>query len=640
MEKTNKKNQRTKRNVMVSAVLAILLCIGIIVGATFALFTSEDKVNVSVTSGNVEITAVASDLVTYSGKDLTGNADVDADRIYKVTELGYENLTFANGGTAKSSTGKDNEQLITLDKMTPGDKVTFTLTLTNFSNVKTKYRMSVQKVSDDTEDPLFDVLSFDIAGFVSDGYSTWKELDAADATTGSSKIREYSCYIELPTTVGSKYRNKSCQIAFKVEQVQGNAKTVDVDENTKLSLFEVNDIDDFMALQSNYTSISESGVVKLMDDIDLKDQTWAPIGNGTRSGQNVTGDVFKATFDGAGHTISNLSITSTSNVNSGIGLFGTVDGGTVKNLKLDTVNVSVSSADNIGAAVGILLNGGKVENVEVSSGTVLGTDGVGGVVGRILASGSVIKCTNNAKVTSGSAVGGVVGKAYYTKEGAEMNIIDCTNTGAVEAQYAAGGIVGYSASNIIDCTNSGIITISGTNVSSAGGIVGEQNFYGEISGNTNTADITFADGVSGNCAVGGIVGWIRYLSSGSYVNQEVITVNGNTNSGSISITGTAAGGIVGLAYNQAVITGNTNTAASISATGTFAAGIATLQSNDNNATIGKPTVENPRFIVSGNKTTTTSVTADCNAPVVYSNGGGGNDFAKIVNNDPTTNDQQ
>ncbi len=64
---------------------------------------------------------------------------------------------------------------------------------------------------------------------------------------------------------------------------------------------------------------------------------------------------------------------------------------------------------------------------------------------------------------------------------------------------------------------------------------------------------------------GCIIGWIRYQNGTAYANNMTIVVSGNENSGSITATGSlGSGGIVGLAYNHATVTGNTNTAASIS----------------------------------------------------------------------------
>lgn len=357
----------------------------------------------------------------------------------------------------------------------------------------------------------------------------------------------------------------------------------------------------------------EGKTIALENNIDLSKETWEPIGNGTRDGSNYTGNAFKGTFDGNGYTISNVTTS----------LFGVVDGGTVQNVKL-VANID-SSADSVGAAVALLC-GGTVDNVSVS-GTVKGLEGVGGVVGRMLVAGTVTGCTNNATVTqtgTQDSAGGIVGKAYYTEPGKEMTIRNCSNSGTVTSDYAAGGIVGFSAANVTDCTNSAAISAN----LEAGGIVGEQTNYGEVSGNTNSGDI------SANKS-GGIIGWVRYQENASaYANNEVIAVTGNTNSGTITGSGdvstqSSAGGIVGLAYNQATVTGNTNSAASISAS-TFAAGIVgAIQQEKNNLDI-----DSAKFVVSNNATTTTfeNISANCKDLYVYNNDPNNSDFATIEGN--------
>ncbi len=117
-----------------------------------------------------------------------------------------------------------------------------------------------------------------------------------------------------------------------------------------------------------------------------------------------------------------------------------------------------------------------------------------------------------------------------------------------------------------DCTNTGTVTASGTGV---GGIVGEQQNYGIVSGNTNTADIT---NNSDGFGTGGIVGWVRYSGSDSdYQMKAMVEVTGNRNSGSVT-GGTSSGGIVGHIYNNCLVSGNINTATEISSDN-FAAGI-------------------------------------------------------------------
>ena len=157
----------------------------------------------------------------------------------------------------------------------------------------------------------------------------------------------------------------------------------------------------------------EGKTVTLAADLNLTDIEWTPIGNGTRSGTSYSGKAFKGTFDGGDYTISGLTITTTTDKNAAVGLFGVVDGGTVKNLNLTGVNVAVSNSNLMGAAIGMMLNDATAEKITVS-GAVTGYDGVGGIVGRLIISGTIKDCTNNASVTSTyGGIGGIVGKAYY-----------------------------------------------------------------------------------------------------------------------------------------------------------------------------------------------------------------------------------
>ena len=80
-----------KRNIIVSAILTIMLCVSLVAGATYALFTSESKVNIAVTSGKVEVVADISD-TEYKSLDTNWTAFND-------------NATFSVGGTVAIANG-------------------------------------------------------------------------------------------------------------------------------------------------------------------------------------------------------------------------------------------------------------------------------------------------------------------------------------------------------------------------------------------------------------------------------------------------------------------------------------------------------------------------------------------------------
>lgn len=353
----------------------------------------------------------------------------------------------------------------------------------------------------------------------------------------------------------------------------------------------------------------EGKTIVLTADANLGGEEWMPIGNGTRSGQTYTGNAFKGTFDGNGKTISGLKITERSG-KAAAGLFGVLDGGTVKNVTLE-VDIDVASKSNELAAgcVGLLTNNGLVENVTVS-GSVKSGETAAGIVSRVIKSGTVRNCHNHATI-SGTAhnAGGIVGAAYYDNEG--MTIEGCTNDGAVSGTYAVGGIAGLSVAEIKNCSNSATVTGNGTSV---GGVIGEQQNAGSVTGCTNTGNVTNNTEAYGN---GGIVGWIRYSGgTADYPNKSIITVSGCENRGTVS-GGNDAGGIVGMVYHYGRIYDNKNYAPTLSAK-TFVAGVVgTAQFTE--AHLGMTDEEHVYVTNNYSETTLDNMTGGLKAKFVYIN---------------------
>ena len=298
-------------------------------------------------------------------------------------------------------------------------------------------------------------------------------------------------------------------------------------EGTEASPYLIDSADKLTALRNEVNGGEAfAGVYfKLTSDITLSGE-WTAIGNGSRNGTGYTGNAFKGVFDGDNNTISGLIITSTTAADAAIGLFGVVDGGTVKNLNLTDVNINVTNSNLAGAAIGMMLNGATAEAITVS-GAVVGNDGVGGIVGRVIIDGTIANCINNASVTSSyGGIGGIVGKAYY-EDGANTatfaTVTGCTNKGTVTAPMYVGGIAGLARANVTNCVNEGAV-VGGTQT---GGIVGQLMAAGTVSGNENKAK------VSGKSHVGGIIG--DYSQSGSYTYNNV-TIANNVNRGELAAT--------------------------------------------------------------------------------------------------------
>ena len=204
----------------------------------------------------------------------------------------------------------------------------------------------------------------------------------------------------------------------------------------------------------------------LTADIDLTGKDWSPIG--TNFYNSYTG-----TFDGGGHTIKGLTVTTNDQY---VGLFGRLGkAGTVKNVVME--GVQITSNHSLGYAGGVagFSWGGTIENCSVS-GSVSGTVSVGGVVG-IQWEASITGCSSSATVKGMVQVGGVAGE---TNSGATMAACYATGNVTIEIDpinnILGGGLVGFNAgSSVLACYATGNVTSTGSSTGNVhiGGFLGD-----------------------------------------------------------------------------------------------------------------------------------------------------------------------
>ena len=204
--------------------------------------------------------------------------------------------------------------------------------------------------------------------------------------------------------------------------------------------------------------------ITLDTDIDLTGKDWTPIGTDYDNS-------YKGTFDGGGHTITGLTFTTNDEY---AGLFGWLNrAGTVKNVVMEGVQITSNQiyGGSIGGVVGY--SWGTIENCSVS-GSVSGTDCVGGVVGSQKA-GSIIGCCTSATVKGTHYVGGVAGEKWGT-------MTACYATGNVTLEIASqknlygGGVVGLNGgSRVLACYATGNVTSTGSSTGNVhiGGLFGD-----------------------------------------------------------------------------------------------------------------------------------------------------------------------
>lgn len=441
-----KMTKKVSKTLILSAAAALAFG-GVAVGTTYALFTSQAGAEVTVASGKVSLKSEIKDFKLYSLNETSG----------EIEEV--EGTAFTNGGSVKINEGTTT---VALDKITPGDKVEFTIVVTNESNVDIKYHKFFQTLNDTG---LCDGLDIKIDGEAYDGstlngeYENWLQSD-------ENKTKEIKVSIELPVDKGNAYQEKKCDLSFKYEAIQKNAKVEAVDDTT-FAIYTPTDLAVFAKKINAGTYNYEKTV--LMNDIDM-------------DGLNYTSPLYADTktleFDGNGHMIKNLSpIENKDNSNNyGVGLIGKLGTGSLKLYDLSMENVN---------AIGTVF-------------TVAGDQhaGAGAIVGTSDAGASSIAISNvsvtGVKIKNAKYVGGLVG---YSAVSGTATLENVTIKDADVDGYTAGGIIGQvgGGSAAINGAKGNGITVTG--YQREGGMVGA------VSG-TLSLDITY-DGTAYSSTISG-----------------------------------------------------------------------------------------------------------------------------------------
>ena len=298
-----------------------------------------------------------------------------------------------------------------------------------------------------------------------------------------------------------KYKQAQEDEEIEVEKIEYAAEGKNITEVKKISNKE--EFENFRDEVNEGKKNFENTLVKLYCDLDLSGETWTPIGTKDHP--------FNGVFNGNGHKITNLNITSGEEPS---GIFGCAEG-IIENIGIESGNITASG--NVGGIVGKF--SGTIENcynkVNITAnieGTVSEngrTTGVGGIVGNEIGDINIIRCRNtgNIIVTEtgctkySSLVGGIFGVW-------SLNCEECVNKGDITFKTdgvnpMCGGI-GGSSSHIRYCYNTGDISCESTNsndrFTAAGGIIGQ----------TRSSDIIFIGCFSvGTAGIKDIAGSIR-----------------------------------------------------------------------------------------------------------------------------------
>ena len=270
--------------------------------------------------------------------------------------------------------------------------------------------------------------------------------------------------------------------------------------------------------QGNYTVTSAEGlknIAKLVNEEGKTDIDITLTGNITLTGEwtpigTSISNAYTGTFDGGGHTITGLTVTTNDEY---AGLFGYLSNfnnaaGTVKNVVMDGIQITCNHRSGYAGGV-VGYSWGTIENCSVS-GSVSATVSVGGVVG-VQRDGSITGCSSSATVKGTLYVGGVAG---WTNFGATLTA--CYATGNVIIEIAptqnisGGGLVGFNDGiSLLSCYATGNVTSTGSSTGYVhiGGFLGDNyttvtacywknNHEQGIGYNRRSTKVTEVDGTS------------------------------------------------------------------------------------------------------------------------------------------------
>ena len=375
-----------KKLSLYSSIISIMLCMAMIVGATYALFSSTDTINIAVNAANVSVDAYIDEasLITYS-------MGVATDTVGK----------FELGGTV----GYDQETGDwTLDQIAPGDKAVFNILMTNSSTIDVMYRLT-WAVEGELKGALVAATGGDK---LENGTSEWYEWEWSAESNNMKKTVPVS--IELPYETGNEYQGKTAKISFTVEAVQGNAVIDNVASEEQLQTLMM--MGGGEAVLTDDVTLTEELVIDAGKTLDLTlagnkleiAEGASIVNNGTLK---IDGSVVR--------TYAMRATTSANAVISATGASAIVNKGTLTIANVDVVG-EIAKADEVGVIVNLgtmeLVNGSVVSTLANGASaiynagklTITGTEIVGAPLADVEYPEYAIYNAGNLVVNEGTTV--------------------------------------------------------------------------------------------------------------------------------------------------------------------------------------------------------------------------------------------
>ena len=482
-------SSKSTKRALLSSALAILMCVAMLIGTTFAWFTDTASTGVNkIVSGNLKVDIIGANSDSHIEKlDFTKATGAEGENLlwepgcryltegFRIAnngnlalkwkaEINKDNIT--DGKVEGSTIAKDGKSLLDVIDfyvVTSTDENADAVAIENFTGNLAKgaksgvyYIKGVMKTTagNDYQDLTLDGITITV-------YATQDTVENDSFNNQYDKDAEYPAIV---SEIATKYKADASVVpaGFEVDEKKNTAHdginnitgTITIHDAESLLYFAYV-LDPAAAYQKHrsdrpeewpHTCIWYSGAtarhIKLAADIDLANIVLP----------NGFGNMKDFDFDGQGHTIKNVTIRNSGNIN--IGLFQGRNRG-ISNLVVENVNVILTGATG-DSAVGIVSSDASAKISDVT--------------------------VKNSSVTGGKWTGGIVGYNYG-------DVINCTMENCiVSGQYKVGGVVGYVCGPSREITGNKLtnVTVKGENILS-----GKTLAIGKIVGNWNAT--------AGNC---------------------------------------------------------------------------------------------------------------------------------------------
>ena len=478
-------NKRSTKRALIASAISLLLCFTMLLGTTYAWFTdSVTSTNNIIKSGNLDIVLEYYDADAKDWAKVDENTNVFSDQLWEPghTEVVYLRVTNAGSLALKYNLG------VNVYSETPGVNVagnTFMLSDYIMFGVDDGKTPSYAD-----RDAAIEAVK-DNAKIISKGYAKSNAL-----TPEVNNVDNLALVVYMPETVGNDANHKTgtnppvinlglnlfaTQTEYEEDSFGddydatapwvGNADTAWYDNaaagTVDFTLDTAAELAGLAQIVNSGKDSFEGKTITLAADLDLNNTPWTPIGD-----RSATAVKFNGTFNGAGHTISNLKVVGS----KGVGLFGaTWNSAHIENVKV--VNAYVSGNDYVGTIVGGgYLSKNCIKNCTVENATVIATpylmengkyDGgaKAGVIAGQIYNGHIIGNTvKNSTVSAYRDLGGIVGMlAIDGGAGVEASGNTVEN---VTLSYV--GVAGAYADNTANGNMAAVVGRAGENVTVSG----------------------------------------------------------------------------------------------------------------------------------------------------------------------------